>query len=54
MFYENRTREEIAQEMNVSIDYFYVVYRRAKEQFREQYKKYYKENKTKQSYDKEK
>jgi RNA polymerase sigma factor (sigma-70 family) len=39
IFYKNKTREEVAAEMGVSIDYFYVLYSRAKEQFREQFNK---------------
>ncbi|MDR2384265.1 MAG: sigma-70 family RNA polymerase sigma factor [Tannerella sp.] len=50
MYYENKTREKVAEEMNVSIDYFYVLYRRAKEQFKEQFNKYYKVNETTNSY----
>jgi RNA polymerase sigma factor (sigma-70 family) len=52
MYYEGKTREEVAEEMNVSIDYFYVLYRRAKEQFKEQFNKYHNENETKKSYGK--
>jgi DNA-directed RNA polymerase specialized sigma subunit len=38
MYYEGKTRKETADEMNVGINYFYVLHQRAENQFKEFYK----------------
>jgi hypothetical protein len=39
MYFEGKTRKETAAEMNIDIDYFYVLYRRAENQFKKFYDK---------------